>query len=97
MNERLTGIETGNIYQIEDSFRTKNQFLGCELGLFGTRQRRRWSLDGGIRLGIGSTKQQLNVSGQTAVTQNAVTQNAVTTTSPGGIPGSKYEFGIVGT
>jgi hypothetical protein len=88
VNERLTGIETGNIYQIEDSFRTKNQFLGCELGMFGTRQRRRWSLDGGIRLGIGSTKQQLNVSGQTAVTQNAVT-----TTSPGGFLAQRTNSG----
>lgn len=88
VSERLTGNQTGDVFQIEDSFRTKNQFLGCELGLFGTRQRRRWSLDGGIRLGIGLTQQELNVAGQTAVTQNAVT-----TTSPGGFLAQRTNSG----
>lgn len=85
--ERLTAAG-GDIYQIEDSFRTKNQFLGCELGLFGSRQRRRWSLDGAVRLGIGSTRQQLDVSGQTVVTQSGVT-----TTSPGGFLAQRTNSG----
>jgi len=88
VSERLTGIETGDVYQIQDSFRTRNQFLGCEPGLFGTHQRRRWSLDGGVRLGIGVTRQQLNVSGQTVVTQSGVT-----TTSPGGFLAQRTNSG----
>ncbi len=92
VNEQLTANQNtnaaGNVYEIQDSFRTKNQFLGCELGLFGTHQRRRWSLDGGVRLGIGATKQQLNVSGQTVVTENGVS-----TTSPGGFLAQRTNSG----
>lgn len=88
VNEQLTAIGNGNAYQIQDSFRTKNQFWGSELGLFGTRQRRRWSLDGGIRLAIGGTKQQLDVSGQTAV--NA---GGMTTISPGGFLAQRTNSG----
>lgn len=87
VNERLTSIDTGNQFQIHDSFRTKNQFWGGELGLFGTRQRCRWSLDGGVRLAIGGTNQQLAVSGQTTVVSD------VTTTSPGGFLAQRTNSG----
>ena len=87
-NEQLTGVENANQYSIQDSFRTKNQFWGCELGLFGTRQRRRWSLDGGVRLAVGGTNQKLNVDGQTAVTQDGVT-----TTSAGGFLAQRTNSG----
>ena len=81
INEQLTGQgnSAGTKYSIQDSFRTKNQFWGAEFGLFGNRQRGRWSLDGAARLAVGGTNQQLDISGQTAVTAGGVT-----TTNPGG-------------
>jgi len=81
INEQLTGQgnAAGDHYSIQDSFRTRNQFWGAEFGLFGNRQRGRWSLDGGARLAIGGTNQQLDINGQTAVTAGGIT-----TTNPGG-------------
>ena len=86
--EQLNAIQNTNQYSIQDSFRTKNKFWGCELGLFGTRQRRRWSLDGGARLAIGGTNQQLDVNGQTVVTQDGIT-----TTSAGGFLAQRTNSG----
>lgn len=87
-NERLTSLETAAQFQIQDSFRAKNLFRGCELGLFGSHQGGRWTLDGGVRLAIGATKQELDVSGQTAVTQAGTT-----TTSPGGFLAQRTNSG----
>jgi hypothetical protein len=86
--ENLTNSDTQAQYQIYDSFGAKNQFWGCELGLFGSRQRRRWSLDGAVRLAIGATKQELDVSGQTSVTQAGIT-----TTNSGGFLAQRTNSG----
>ena len=88
INQSSTSVETGSQFQIQDSFRAHNFFRGCELGLFGSHERRRWSLDGGVRLGIGATKQELDVSGQTAVTQAGMT-----TTNPGGFLAQRTNSG----
>ena len=87
-NEHLANPQTQAQYNLYDSFSTRNQFWGCELGLFGSRQRRRWSLDGAVRLAIGGTKQDLDVYGQTAVTQAGVT-----TTNPGGFLAQRTNSG----
>lgn len=86
--EQLTSVDNGDQFQIYDSFRSKNQFWGCELGLFGSRQHGNWSLDGGARLAIGSTKQQLDVYGQTIVNQAGVT-----TISSGGLLAQRTNSG----
>ncbi len=90
VNERLTNLDpqSQSQFQIQDSFRARNMFLGCELGLFGSCQRRRWSLNGGVRLAIGGTKQELDIYGQTAVTQAGTT-----TTSPGGFLAQRTNSG----
>jgi hypothetical protein len=87
-NEYLSSPQTQAQYNLYDSFSTKNEFWGCELGLFGSRQRRRWSLDGAVRLAIGGTKQQLDVNGQTTVTQAGIT-----TTSSGGFLAQRTNSG----
>lgn len=77
--ERLTGLASGNQFRILDSFKTENSFLGGEIGIRARRNRGAMTLDLGLNLGIGATRQELDVSGLTAIT-NA----GVTTTSPGG-------------
>ena len=75
-------------FQIQDSFRTKNFFRGCELGMFGSHRGGRWTLDGGMRLAIGATEQDLDVSGQTTVTQASPPM-----TSPGGFLAQRTNSG----
>ncbi len=85
----LTSSDTqGQSRNYYDSFSAKNQFLGYDLGLFGSRQRRRWSIDGAVRLGIGGTKQELDVYGQTTATQAGTT-----TTTPGGFLAQRTNSG----
>lgn len=89
VNESLTNLATLTQFQTQDSFNAENLFRGCELGLFGSSQRRRWSFDGGVRLAIGATRQELDVYGQTAVTQ----AGTPTTISPGGFLAQRTNSG----
>ena len=84
----LTSSDTQEQSRNYDSFSAKNQFLGYDLGLFGSRQRRRWSIDGAVRLAIGGTRQELDVYGQTTVTQAGTT-----TTTPGGFLAQRTNSG----
>ncbi|MBA4186923.1 MAG: hypothetical protein C0467_02790 [Planctomycetaceae bacterium] len=59
---------------VVDSFRTTNQFHGGQIGLAGTYQRGRWSLDGRATVAFGTTNRTVDITGY---------QNLV---APGGIP-----------
>ena len=79
VDESLTGLASGNQFRILDSFKTENSFLGSEIGIRARRNRGAATFDLGLNLGIGATRQELDVSGITSITNGAVT-----TTSPGG-------------
>ena len=79
-NETLTGLASGNQFSILDSFKTENSFLGGEIGLRAQRNKGIYSMDLGLNLGIGATRQELDVSGLTTITTPA----GVRTSTPGG-------------
>ena len=65
IQERLTGINPVGNFDINDRFRTRNQFNGIDLGWFYSQNRGNWTLDGMLRLAVGSTHQTVSINGQT--------------------------------
>ena len=67
---------SGNQFRILDSFKTENSFLGGEIGLRGRRQKGPLSVDLGVNLALGANRQELDVSGYTAITSGTGTSLA---------------------
>ena len=78
IQEDLTSLNTNNpgSFVLNDRFRTLNQFNGAELGVQWAGRRGYWSLDMLMRLGIGNTRQRVQIDGTTTTTQNGVTTAA---------------------
>lgn len=76
IREQLTTLATnatsngqqGN-FDITDSFRTRNQFNGGEVGVVWQGRRGWWSLDTLARVGIGNVLQTVTIDGSTAITE----------------------------
>lgn len=92
VNESTTSLDTGDRFDISDSFGTKNRFYGGELGLYASSQRRRFTLDGGIRVALGVTQQDLDVSGRTVFTPGPNTAEPGTSL-PGGLLAQRTNSG----
>jgi hypothetical protein len=60
-----------------EGFRTKNEFNGLQLGVTYLANFRRVWLESLIRVAIGNTKQQVQIAGGTAITEDNVTENYV--------------------
>lgn len=67
IREELTSTASGNEFLLVDSFETENSFLGGEIGLKARRRKGRWQADLGLALGIGATRQELDIAGSTRV------------------------------
>lgn len=80
ITESLTSAQTGSTFQLVDFFDTENSFLGGEIALLARRQQGQLSIDLGLQLAIGGTRQELDVSGYNSVTTAA----GAVTTAPGG-------------
>jgi hypothetical protein len=89
LSEQTVSAETGTQFDINDGFRTRNRFWGYELGIFASSQRRRFSLDGGVRLALGRMKSELDVDGQTMITE----ADGNVTTLPGGLLAQRTNMG----
>lgn len=72
-DESATSLTTGNQFRILDSFKTENSFLGGEIGLRGRRQKGPISLDLAVNVAVGANRQELDVSGYTAITSGTGT------------------------
>jgi hypothetical protein len=57
-------------YDINDSFRTRNQFNGGEVGFLWSQRRGYFTLDALMRCGIGNTRQEVSINGSTVISQN---------------------------
>ncbi len=69
ITENLVSTDTaapGN-FAIIDSFRTRNQFNGLDMGLSYRRTRGFWTYDSLLRLAIGNTRQTVTINGQTTI------------------------------
>jgi hypothetical protein len=60
--------QVGATFLINESFSTRNQFNGAELGFQWTGRRGYWSLDALMRMGIGNMKQEVMIQGTTVST-----------------------------
>jgi hypothetical protein len=78
IREDLTSLNTNNpgSFVLTDDFSTRNQFNGAELGVHWMGRRGYWSLDMLMRLGIGNTRQEVIIAGNTQTTQGANVTNA---------------------
>jgi hypothetical protein len=63
----------GTTVNVSDTFHTRNDFNGAELGFSTQWHRNRWSLDTLLKLGIGETHTDVLVNGWTTVNANATT------------------------
>ena len=76
-------------FDIYDRFRTKNQFNGIDIGYITRRTRGFWSLETGIRLAVGNTRQTVNIAGQSVITENG----SPTTVDEGGLLAQSSNIG----
>lgn len=76
ISESLTSTD-GN-FAINDSFDTRNQFNGVELGVLWQGRRGSFSLDALMRLGIGNMHQTATIAGSTMITENGTTDSFAT-------------------
>ncbi len=73
----LAGGQNVNV----DSFSTRNEFYGGQVGVEGRLYRGRWSLDGRAKLAVGETHQTLDIAGG----QSFTNVNTPIDTRPGGL------------
>ena len=66
----------GTGFDITDSFATSNRFHGAEIGGRWQETYQCYSLELLAKLAFGSTRQQVNIAGNTITTQNGATTNA---------------------
>lgn len=61
-------------FALNESFRTRNQFNGIDVGWFHTRSIDYWNFDIGLRIAAGNTNQRVRINGSTVIngTQPAV-------------------------
>lgn len=79
IDEVLTSQE--GTFDIEDSFDTRNQFNGFDIGWFYRHTRGCWTFDSTIRLAVGNTRQTVTIAGQTTSQQPGQAPQ----TGPGGL------------
>jgi hypothetical protein len=76
------GIAAGDRIVVTDRFDTRNEFHGGQLGLIGEVRRGRWSLEGTVKVALGSVRQRVSIAGRATVTG---TDGAVKSDFPGGL------------
>jgi hypothetical protein len=62
-----TGNAVGTQFDVNDSFRTQNNFNGAEFGVILDRYRGRWMYEGSARLALGTMQQIVSINGSTVV------------------------------
>jgi hypothetical protein len=61
----------GNMIMVQDSFATRNQFFGGQVGLYGELRRNRWFVGSQVQLGLGVTHETITINGSQTVTTPA--------------------------
>lgn len=75
VSENLVSTDTQNpgAFEIMDSFRTKNQFNGIDVGWLYRHTRGYWTMDSSVRLAIGNTMQTVSIAGDAKITDPSST------------------------
>ncbi len=87
--ESLTSAASGSRFDLQDVFQTENSFLGGEVGVRARRRRGNATIDLGLQLAIGGTRQELDIHGRNTVTP----VNGLPTTTPGGFLAQSSNIG----
>lgn len=82
ISESLSGINPQGSFAIKDSFNTRNQFNGFDLGWKYRVTRGYWTYDALLRLAFGNTRQTVRINGETTINDP---NNPPATTSVGGL------------
>ncbi|QDT11455.1 BBP7 family outer membrane beta-barrel protein [Planctomycetes bacterium K23_9] len=91
ITENLVGINPTGNFAIRDSFDTRNQFNGVDLGWKYRVTRGYWTYDAMLRLAVGNTRQTVRIDGQTTITDP---NNPPATTSEGGLLAQSSNIGL---
>ncbi|HUG70256.1 MAG TPA: BBP7 family outer membrane beta-barrel protein [Pirellulaceae bacterium] len=69
MNEQLTSqlVNEPGTFDITDSFATRNEFHGGEIGMSRTESYRRWTLDMLLKVAFGNVRQSVSIDGSTII------------------------------
>ncbi len=87
VSENLTNISTtngvpiGTMINVNDSFRTTNNFYGGTLGLTSTHYQNRWVYEGTAQVALGANAQRVTINGSTVTSF----PGQPTVVSPGGL------------
>jgi len=71
IREHVNGIRPADSFQINDRFRTFNQFNGFDMGISYERCRGPWSVDLLAKLALGNTRQRVDINGSTVINGGA--------------------------
>jgi len=74
-------IVPGTRFQVDDRFRTENEFHGGELGVVSEIRRGRWSVQGIAKLALGTNRETVDITGSTITT----VPNQAPMVTPGGL------------
>ncbi len=88
IHEELTD-NARNHYSITDTFQTKNEFHGAELGLNTQLRRGRWSLDLLSKVALGNNTRTVSINGNTVFTNST----GESTTEAGGLLATRTNMG----
>ncbi|MCA9144775.1 MAG: BBP7 family outer membrane beta-barrel protein [Planctomycetales bacterium] len=69
MREQLTSqlVNEPGMFDINDSFTTRNEFHGGEIGLSRTESYRRWTLDMLFKIAFGNVRESVSINGSTVI------------------------------
>lgn len=70
-----TSLLFGTTIEVNDFFRTRNQYHGFSMGIQGARRWGCWYFDGMFKLGLGNMERTITIAGQTRVTDPAGATN----------------------
>ncbi len=98
IRERLTGVPGttaagGEQFDITDSFDTRNQFNGIDLGWSQRLVRGYWTLDTGVRLALGNNRQRVAIAGSSIITDPSGNPNTPQTFQ-GGLLAQRSNIGV---
>jgi Putative beta barrel porin-7 (BBP7) len=86
-----SGPLAGTLVEVNDIFRAQNEFHGGTVGLKGRMARGQWSFETLGKVALGNMRQEVTITGQTAVTQ----PGGAPLVSPGGLFAQNSNIGSV--
>lgn len=69
---RGTAGQPATTFEIQDNFRTFNQFNGVDFGVQWKGRRGYWSMDGLLKMSVGNVREIVRISGSSTFSQNGV-------------------------